>query len=538
MSSRGQTDEHGETIRVQRGTLKTTALTANSFLGETDSIEVCTITQDADGLETFTCHDCDRPFFTKDTFAQHYKHIHLKLRPSTYPCPICEEPVFPHKRSQHMESKHGRPAPTCNICGKKFPQPHFVLRHQRTVHMGEKNYRCDQCDKSFPEKRYLERHALAHMDIRNFACDLCGKRFKWKKNLYTHMDIHMNVRRHVCAVCTKPKTEVAQFCTKTRNEDGSLKFSCNICDRSFRLWGQFLQHYNQVHLKLRKKTHPCVICHQQLIPRQRSKHMEEKHGWPAPTCGACGKKFSYPHQVTKHQKIFHMGERNYKCDQCDMAFCTQKGLKQHEYRHSDARDFTCLQGHEDGIASFCTTAENDGTKEYTCVVCERVFKKWAHFSQHYRHVHLKQRRKTYPCVVCGEELYPWLKSKHMEEAHGWPAPTCELCGRKFAYPHQLSNHHKQFHLKLKEYKCTECEKSFPSLKNLKRHMGIHTDAKDYACAFCSKGFKSVKMLKEHTQIHLNDKLEKKHGCSHCDAAFVQSGSLKRHMKKQHPDVPI
>ncbi|XP_073963980.1 uncharacterized protein isoform X7 [Choristoneura fumiferana] len=177
------------------------AVSGEKKKGETDSIEVCTITQDADGLETFTCHDCDRPFFTKDTFAQHYKHIHLKLRPSTYPCPICEEPVFPHKRSQHMESKHGRPAPTCNICGKKFPQPHFVLRHQRTVHMGEKNYRCDQCDKSFPEKRYLERHALAHMDIRNFACDLCGKRFKWKKNLYTHMDIHMNVRRHVCAVC-------------------------------------------------------------------------------------------------------------------------------------------------------------------------------------------------------------------------------------------------------------------------------------------------------------------------------------------------
>ncbi|XP_073964027.1 uncharacterized protein [Choristoneura fumiferana] len=118
--------------------------------------------------------------------------------------------------------------------------------------------------------------------------------------------------------------------------------------------------------------------------------MEEKHGWPAPTCGACGKKFSYPHQVTKHQKIFHMGERNYKCDQCDMAFCTQKGLKQHEYRHSDARDFTC---------DFCSKAFKTlkylrlhtkihlNDKRYVCSVCQEAFVQSTSLKYHMRKRH-------------------------------------------------------------------------------------------------------------------------------------------------------
>ncbi|XP_061725823.1 zinc finger protein 615-like isoform X10 [Cydia pomonella] len=162
---------------------------------------VCEITQNDNGDEIFTCLTCGRTYNAKHRFTQHYKHIHMKLKNKTFPCKICGIQLFPHRRYAHLETAHGRPAPTCNICGRKFTAPHLVLHHQRQTHMGERNHKCDICSKTFFNKAYLKKHQITHSDVRDYACDVCGKKFRWKKNLASHMDMHNDLRRFVCPHC-------------------------------------------------------------------------------------------------------------------------------------------------------------------------------------------------------------------------------------------------------------------------------------------------------------------------------------------------
>ncbi|CAH4034465.1 unnamed protein product [Pieris brassicae] len=85
----------------------------------------------------------------------------------------------------------------------------------------------------------------------------------------------------------------------------------------------------------------CHFCELKVRAHLRAKHMEEKHGVPAPTCNACGRKFSYPHQVILHQKTFHMGEKNIACPVCDMKFGSKVNLYQHKVKHSTEKIHKC-----------------------------------------------------------------------------------------------------------------------------------------------------------------------------------------------------
>ncbi|XP_063632078.1 zinc finger protein with KRAB and SCAN domains 1-like isoform X7 [Cydia splendana] len=185
------------------------------------------------------------------------------------------------------------------------------------------------------------------------------------------------------------------------------------------------------------------------------------------------------------------------------------------------------------LAKYCDEKDKeDGTKSYVCTICDREYKHWNNWLQHYNHVHLKRKKKTHPCVLCHEELIPRHRWSHMEQQHGWKAPTCDACGKKFSYPHQVLKHQKHYHMGEKNHTCEQCGQAFSDIKNLKQHMFKHSDVRNFKCQYCSKAFKTPKYLRLHVKIHLNDK---RCVCPVCQEAFVQTASLKYHMSKRHPD---
>ncbi|CAH4034466.1 unnamed protein product [Pieris brassicae] len=165
-----------------------------SFVLELEE-QYCSTRLEEDGSQTYTCKICSNTYKRKDSIKQHYRHVHLKQRPRLHGCYYCPEKVRAYLRAQHMEEVHGIPAPTCGACGKKFAFPFQVVKHQKTFHMGERNFVCPVCNMSFGTKPNLRQHVIKHTTERPFKCDFCDEAFKWKKHLRRHMAGHLHKKR-------------------------------------------------------------------------------------------------------------------------------------------------------------------------------------------------------------------------------------------------------------------------------------------------------------------------------------------------------
>ena len=101
--------------------------------------------------------------------------------------------------------------------------------------------------------------------------------------------------------------------------------------------------------------------------------------------------------------------------------------------------------------------------------------------------------------------------RHKKDEH---THSCDQCERKFAYPHQLSDHKEMIHESIKTFMCHKCGKGFP--KRLKVSFDRHVQQGD--CLSPKKEItRTLKVI----------------NCSSCDMTFAAPSYYIQHHQSAH-----
>ena len=69
--------------------------------------------------------------------------------------------------------------------------------------LGEKPFKCDQCDFACIQSFDLVKHKFTHSGDKPYKCEICPKQFTRPARLRDHMRTHTGEKPYICEVCGK-----------------------------------------------------------------------------------------------------------------------------------------------------------------------------------------------------------------------------------------------------------------------------------------------------------------------------------------------
>jgi len=126
------------------------------------------------------CIECGKVFYVRKKLEQHIKVVHGGVPLSNNPvnirqekkhqCHLCVKTFSSNSLLQgHIRKHENNPCFMCDHCGKGFYRKDRLAVHTRSVHLGQKNFQCELCEKKFIDSYKLRRHMKTHTSGRGAA---------------------------------------------------------------------------------------------------------------------------------------------------------------------------------------------------------------------------------------------------------------------------------------------------------------------------------------------------------------------------------
>ena len=325
------------------------------------------------------CDICGNTFTSQNSIRDHVKKEHGK----TFSCEICEK-TFGSKTLMrvHVKNEHGKTF-SCDTCGEQFRFNLGLRKHKSQAHKTEvKNYKCDDCDKSFPLIPKLDNHLeelnhklnCEHCDFKtNKVKYLKAHQSRHKKNVLSVEDLKRNCHKcHIEFDCPKLLNSHFTQCLEEALKD----FTCKLCESKWVSHISLEFHYVIEH---HQKLSVCDICGFSISPKHISNHVRLSHKTePDFACHMCGDEFKWKLELQKHLSQVHkiqVRPKNYKCDECDMCFQAPCHLKRHKMvKHSNEKTFSCeicdWTGKQDKQLKIHMITKHIRDQVFACELCE------------------------------------------------------------------------------------------------------------------------------------------------------------------------
>ena len=126
------------------------------------------------------CHLCDYATNFKSLMAKHRRQQHKEYN-DQYRCETCNK-GFPERYllRNHVDAKNKGIKWICEFCAKSYEGKGALEVHKRKRHINDAIYKCNTCHKSFMDKHLYIGHVSKHDAKKLFTCEKCKKSFQYK----------------------------------------------------------------------------------------------------------------------------------------------------------------------------------------------------------------------------------------------------------------------------------------------------------------------------------------------------------------------